>query len=389
MTFAEFFAGIGLVRLGLEQAGWDCRYANDINMSKAEIYRLNFGDKDLVVKDVAHVTREEVPTVDLAAASFPCQDLSLAGKRSGLAGERSGTFSEFARILRELKDDGRRPPLVLLENVTGLLTSHGGKDIRSVVKCLNDLGYSCDLLLIDAVRFVPQSRPRVFVIGVSAQLDQTLTWLQASQVPSHPFRPLIVQQVVERNLDLRWHFLDLPAPPAKGQQTLRDLVEESAVVKFLGDRLETELSYIRDRSRERLETALRVARNTGEAVYMAGFKRMRKGLVSLEIRDDDVAGCLRALSGGSSRQLLVAAYPDGTVGIRFMTAREYARLQGVPNTYRLPPNERNAVHAFGDAVAVPVLAWLGDVLRLTLKTNLDAQSRVALDLTDEVLVVNS
>ena len=385
MTFAEFFAGIGLVRLGLEQAGWACHYANDINRAKAEMYRLNFGGAHLEVGDVVEVHGSDVPTVTLATASFPCQDLSLAGKRGGLAGERSGTFSEFARILGELAAEDRHPRAVMLENVTGLLTSHKGADIRVLLESLNSLGYACDLLVIDAVRFVPQSRPRVFILGLRggpARAQQS-----DEEALDHPFRPAAVRKVVENNADLRWQFLDLPAPPTRTKTLLADVVERSQP-PMNGERLARERSYIRDRSQARLETALAQARMTGERVYLAGYKRMRKGLVSLETRDDAVAGCLRALSGGSSWQLLVEARPDGEVSIRFMTAREYARLQGVPDSFILPADERLAVHAFGDAVAVPVVAWLGTVLARALEVNHDAERRVPLDRADEALVVN-
>lgn len=110
-----------------------------------------------------HLRGSDIPTVDVATASFPCTDLSVAGNRAGLAGAESGLFWEFARLLGEMAE--RRPPVVLLENVLGFANSHGGEDLRTAVRELNRLGYFCDVIVADASWFVPQSRQRLFVIG--------------------------------------------------------------------------------------------------------------------------------------------------------------------------------------------------------------------------------
>ena len=156
MKFAEFFAGVGLVRLGLERGGWQAVYANDNSESKQRFYEANFGSGEFDLRDIAEVHGDDIPEVDLATASFPCTDLSLAGNRAGLEGTESGTFWEFVRILKEMKS--RRPRQVFLENVTGFLSSHAGADFRASIQSLNSLGYVCDAMVVDAVNFVPQSR---------------------------------------------------------------------------------------------------------------------------------------------------------------------------------------------------------------------------------------
>jgi DNA (cytosine-5)-methyltransferase 1 len=131
-TFAGFFAGIGLMRIGLERARWQIAFANDIDEDKWRMYRDHFGETgEFVLADVHQLDVVTVPTVSLATASFPCNDLSLAGSRKGLAGEQSSAFWGFMEVLKKL--DRRRPPLVLLENVTGFLTSHD-EDDRFVMK---------------------------------------------------------------------------------------------------------------------------------------------------------------------------------------------------------------------------------------------------------------
>ena len=164
-TFAEFFAGIGLMRVGLEQGGWTATFANDIADDKYEMYSAHFRDENshFVVQDIHELDAEDIPSVTLATASFPCNDLSLAGMGRGLGGKHSSSYWGFVRILEEMEE--RRPPIVLLENVAGFLTSHGGRDLQAALLALNRLGYAVDPMIIDASRFVPQSRVRLFVVG--------------------------------------------------------------------------------------------------------------------------------------------------------------------------------------------------------------------------------
>ena len=123
--------------------------------------------------------------------SFPCQDLSLAGVGAGLKGERSGTFYPFWDVVRALKAEGRAPKLIALENVCGTLTSHGGKDFEAICRTFAEAGYRCGALVINADLFVPQSRPRLFVIGVRADvaIDPALLVARAPRPLPHP-RPV-------------------------------------------------------------------------------------------------------------------------------------------------------------------------------------------------------
>ncbi|HSK42139.1 MAG TPA: DNA cytosine methyltransferase, partial [Arenibaculum sp.] len=164
-TFYEFFAGGGMARLGLGQA-WQCVFANDFDPVKVAAYRANFGADHLHHGDVWKLGAGDLPgQADLAWASSPCQDFSLAGGRAGLNGGRSSAFFGFWRLIEALNGEGRAPRLVVIENVTGLLTSHGGKDFEALCGALMGQGYRFGALEIDAARFTPQSRPRVFVVA--------------------------------------------------------------------------------------------------------------------------------------------------------------------------------------------------------------------------------
>jgi DNA (cytosine-5)-methyltransferase 1 len=137
-SFAEFFAGIGLMRIGLEHGGWNIAFANDIDEDKWQMYQDHFGDTgEFIVEDVHNLKPAQVPTVGLATASFPCNDLSLAGARHGLAGAQSCAFWGFIDVLKAMKRERRLPPLVLLENVPGFLNSHCGHEFEDALIVLN------------------------------------------------------------------------------------------------------------------------------------------------------------------------------------------------------------------------------------------------------------
>ncbi|MFO1051886.1 MAG: DNA cytosine methyltransferase [Planctomycetota bacterium] len=138
--------------------GWRCLFANDFSAKKAAAYRANFPPAtDLVVQDIRKLTADDLPgQAMLAWASFPCQDLSLAGERRGLSGDRSGTFWPFWNLDGDLSSRERRVPIIVLENVVGALTSRGGRDFSSIVERLADSGYRVGALVnADAALWVP------------------------------------------------------------------------------------------------------------------------------------------------------------------------------------------------------------------------------------------
>lgn len=147
-TYLEFFAGGGMARAGLGES-WRCLFANDFDQMKVQTYQANWGTGDIRHKDVASLALSDLPVhaVDLVWASFPCQDLSLAGSYRGLGRERdkvatrSGTFWPFWKLIRGLVQDGRAPSAIVLENVYGCLKSREGRDFASIASALADLDY--------------------------------------------------------------------------------------------------------------------------------------------------------------------------------------------------------------------------------------------------------
>jgi DNA (cytosine-5)-methyltransferase 1 len=319
---AEFFAGIGLVRRALEGEGFRIVFANDIEPTKAVLYQANFDASDLVVGDVCSVRGRDVPDIDVATASFPCTDLSLAGNRAGLAGKQSGMFWEFARVLDEMGK--RRPSVVMLENVPGFATSRGGQDMRDALAKLAGLGYQCDVIPVDARWFVPQSRPRMFIVG-SRRHD------------------LVASPLLRRE----------PPVCAETLSAYVDRLSSEDPRWWPADRLGR---FLRSLSPIQAERVAKL-RCVGKLEWSTAYRRTRNGCAVWEVRPDSVSGCLRTARGGSSKQAVMET-GHGDVRVRWMSAREYARLQGAPDFHIDDVSENAAIFGFGDAVCVPAVAWV-------------------------------
>lgn len=347
--FAEFFSGIGLVREALEPIGWRCVFANDIAPGKAQMYVERFGDVDLAVDDVNALSIDDLPmNLDLMTASFPCIDLSLAGNRAGLAGRHSGTIWPFLDLV-EHQCRRSAPPLLLLENVTGFLTSHGGRDLATVCERIAELGYCIDLAVVDARWFTPQSRPRLFVTAWQGIPDR-LPDRRSSRL-----RPPAIRRFQVARPDLPFADLSLPEPPVQGNDHLVDLLDEVEVNDELWWPRERTAETIRSMNplhRQRVGDLL-AGKRDGVATL---FRRRRNGRTVGEIRPDRIAGCLRTPQGGSSVQFLVDCR-TGEARIRPLTGREYGRLQGAGD-FPITVGHRQARMGFGDAVCVPAVRWL-------------------------------
>ncbi|CAN5435248.1 DNA cytosine methyltransferase [soil metagenome] len=355
-TAADFFAGIGLVGEGLRHGGWTVKYAVDYDENKKVMYENHFGPGHYHIKDVGQVSVKEVPDVALIHASFPCTDTSIAGSRGGIHNGESASFWKFIRILDEMQE--KRPPIAMLENVEGLLTSNSGDDIRAVLEALSDLGYSVDIMLIDAKHFVPQSRVRLFIIGVLNGNTQNVFELEAMLQGTSALRPPKIQHVIRKNSHLNWHIRHLPALPERTTM-LKDIVDQAAEW-WPKERTEYLLNQMFDRHKQKINELMAI----DEWSYATAFRRMRKrdgkSRSTAEIRTDGIAGCLRTPKGGSARQILIRA-GKGRVDARLLNGIECARLMGVPD-YRIKEDLGfNAVlFGFGDAVCASVVEWLAE-----------------------------
>jgi DNA (cytosine-5)-methyltransferase 1 len=357
-TFAEFFAGVGLMRIGLERQGWKIAFANDICPDKYEMYSAHFEDADdhFVVEDIHKLKADEIPTVALATASFPCNDLSLAGGRAGLKGRQSSAFFGFTQILRDMGP--RRPRLVLLENVTGFLTSHAGKDFRTAMLELNRLGYAVDPFIVDAVNFVPQSRARLFVVAelvgdpaVSVQEKPKNAEFFESEI-----RPRALAEFIFHNPGINWRLRTLPPLPKSIRRltsVLEDLPHDSP--EWWNEK---RTAYLLNQMSQRHRIIADRMINAAGWSFGTVFRRVRAGGSMAELRVDGIAGCLRTPRGGSGRQILVKV-GFGEFHARLLTPRECARLMGAAD-FVISGSLNQALFGFGDAVCVPVIEWIAE-----------------------------
>jgi DNA (cytosine-5)-methyltransferase 1 len=363
-TYLEFFAGGGMARAGLGES-WRCLFANDFDGMKVETYEANWGTGDIKQKDVASLALSDLPAhaVDLVWASFPCQDLSLAGGYRGLGRERdkvatrSGTFWPFWKLIRGLAQDGRAPRAIVLENVYGCLTSREGKDFASISSALAELDYRFGAAVLDAAHFVPQSRPRVFFIAFRG--DQSIPASLIAEGPQESWHPTALVQAhagVTAAVKQNWIWWRISRPLTRNS-TFADLIEDAPTAVKWHSAAHTNyiLNLMSSLNRQKVSDAIKSGRRVVGTVYRRtrpdenGVKRQRA-----EVRFDDVAGCLRTPAGGSSRQVILVV-EGKTVRSRLLSPREAARLMGLDDDYVLPERYNHAYHVCGDGVCVPVV----------------------------------
>lgn len=349
-----------MARAGLGR-DWECVFANDNDAEKAAAYELNWGPGTLRLGDIEKVGIEEIPReIDLAWASFPCQDLSLAGNQAGLRASRSGTFWPFWRLISASASARSAPKIVALENVCGAISSHGGADFQAICGALSKTGYRFGAIVIDAVRFVPQSRPRLFIIAVheDAPIPSEIT----SHGPNAEITPGSLEAAHNRlpsAIRAQWVWWNVPLPHS-AKRTLSAIVEgapqgvawnESAATAKL-------LEMMSPANRRKVAQAA----SFRARIYGTIYKRTRpdqtgKRRQHAEVRFDGIAGCLRTPTGGSSRQTLIEV-TGHAIRTRLLSPREAARLMGLPDSYRLPAKYNAAYHLAGDGVVVPVVRHL-------------------------------
>ena len=281
--------------------------------------------------------------------------------------------------MKALVEEGRAPRIIVLENVCGTLTSHDGKDFAAICSALNEAGYRYGAAVIDAALFVPQSRPRLFIIAVRDDLDLPIEILAAEPSPTWYTRTLqTAYEKLNPSVKDKWIWWAIPEPPQRNTR-FADLIEDNPTNVNWHTPEETRqlLAMMSDVNLAKVTEAKKAERRMVGAIYKRtrrdenGFKVQRA-----EIRFDDVAGCLRTPAGGSSRQLIMVV--EGmSVKSRLISSRETARLMGLPDEYKLPENYNEAYHLTGDGVVVPVVRHLAAYTFEAILTHLSNRTREA------------
>lgn len=365
--YYEFFAGVGMARMGLG-ADWRCLFANDCDTLKEHSYVQNWDGEHFDARDVGQVRASDLTGfADLAWASFPCQDLSQAGTKKGIgsadsgAATRSGAVWPFLNIMQSLADEGRHPTLLALENVVGLLNANGGADFKALCTALAGLGYRFGAVVADAAHFVPQSRPRAFVIAVRREVP--VPRFLCADLPQSPWHtPILLRAKAALPVDMAkdWIWWSPGAPPSAKEFQLSDIVDTSDEAEWNGDEATARiLAMMSPPQVDRLDAA----KAAGKPVIGSLYLRMRpsgpqgENVQRAEIAFGETLGCLRTPKGGASRPRIIVV--DGEcVRTRLLSVREAALLMGLDGNFKLPSTYHECFRLIGDGVVPAVVRFL-------------------------------
>lgn len=295
----DLFAGVGGIRLGFDKAGFETVFANDFEKNCKPTYDLNFEKSKLTVEDITKIEVDDLPEFDFLLGGFPCQAFSIAGYRKGFEDEkgRGNLFFDIARIIK-----ARQPEGFLLENVKNLRTHDGGNTFKVIEETLHALGYHIKHKVLNSMEYgnVPQNRERIYIVGFK---DSKKT--EAFEFPSPIELSKSIKDVLEKEVDERYYYNDKPLY----EKIKNDITEENEAYQW-------RRQYVR---------------------------KNKKG----------VFPTLTANMGMGGHNVPIVF--DGK-GIRKLTPRECFRVQGFPDSYKLPKIADSALYKqAGNSVSVPVL----------------------------------
>lgn len=301
-SFIDLFAGIGGMRIAFDRAGGHCVYSNEWNKYSQQTYFANFGEQP--DGDITQVNEKDIPDHDILVAGFPCQPFSIAGvskknslgRKTGFADKTQGTlFFDVCRILKE-----KRPKAFMLENVKNLCSHDKGRTFQVIKESLNELDYEVFHAILDGQNYVPQHRERIIIVGFD-------------------------RKRYGKDIDFKFNLT-----PKNPKPVMRDILDKDVEAKYtLSDKL---WAYLQN--------------------YAAKHKAAGNGF-----------GYGIAPLGGVSRTISARYYKDGSEILiaqegknpRRLTPRECARLQGFPDSFKIPVSDTQAYRQFGNSVVVPLM----------------------------------
>ena len=319
--FIDLFAGIGGFRLAMQNLGGKCVFTSEWDKEAKRTYKANFGERPF-----GDITKEETKAFipdgfDLLCAGFPCQAFSIAGKRGGFEDTRGTLFFDVAEIIKR-----KKPKAIFLENVKGLRNHNGGKTLATILNVLrNDLGYFVpEPQIINAKDFgVPQNRERIYIVGFRNDLG-----IDSFKYPKPTNKKVAFSDIKEKEVPPTKYFLST--------QYVQTLINHKARHEGKGNGF----GY-----------AIIPDDGISNAIVVGGMGRERNLVLDHRITD-----------------FTPTTHIKGTVnreGIRKMTPREWARLQGFPDNYLIPVADASAYKQFGNSVAVPAIqATANEILKL-------------------------
>ena len=413
-TTGEMFSGIGGFRFGLEKAkSWEsrqlggrrecsdsegdgedeqcaenssfrCVWANDWDKYACQIYRKHYGDKELVEGDIRTIDANTIPDFELLTAGFPCQSFSLAGKRKGFEDTRGTLFYEVARIA-----EAKRPRLLLLENVKGLLSNDEGRTFATIIQTLDGLGYDVEWQVLNSKHFgVPQNRERVFIVG-------HLRGTGSRQV--FPIREASAVSVGKREDESQSGETSVALEASYGKnKSLSNMVydghhkqftEEMGILTGRENRQGTNWLVVADRTRSYANLGRNLESPKSVTNALSGVQKdnlvlaVETAFTKANMKQGRFSKECHSLDGGKSKGvMLLDGHPDGKprtclregrvldlafdgVKIRRLTPVECERLQGFPDGWTEGVSDTQRYKLLGNAVTVNVVEFLGWRLR--------------------------
>jgi DNA (cytosine-5)-methyltransferase 1 len=319
--FIDLFAGIGGFRLAMQNLGGKCVFTSEWDKEAKRTYKANFGERPF-----GDITKEETKAFipdefDLLCAGFPCQAFSIAGKRGGFEDTRGTLFFDVAEIIKR-----KKPKAIFLENVKGLRNHNGGKTLATILNVLrNDLGYFVpEPQIINAKDFgVPQNRERIYIVGFRKDLG-----IEGFEYPKPTNKKVVFADIKEKVVPSTKYFLST--------QYVQTLINHKARHEGKGNGF----GY-----------AIIPDDGVSNAIVVGGMGRERNLVLDYRITDFTP---ITHIKGTVNRE-----------GIRKMTPREWARLQGFPDEFLIPVADASAYKQFGNSVAVPAIqATANEILNL-------------------------
>ncbi len=308
----DLFAGIGGIRLGFEKAGFKTVFANDFEKACADTYDLNFKTSKLVVEDIREIGIDDLPDFDFLLGGFPCQAFSIAGHRQGFEDDkdRGNLFFDIAKILK-----ARRPTGFLLENVKNLKNHDGGKTFKIIRETLENLGYSVKYKVLNTMEYgnIPQNRERIYIVGFKEQRH-----CDNFEFPSPIKLKTKVLDLLENKIDDKYYY--------NGKPLYEKLKND---VKTPGRVYQWRRKYVRENKKGVCPT---LTANMGTGGHNVPIVKDKKG-------------------------------------IRKLTPRECALLQGFPKTFKLPNKLSDSAlyKQLGNSVSVTVVEAVAEKMMNAIK----------------------
>lgn len=306
ITFIDLFAGIGGFRVALEQSGATCVFSSEIDKYAVQVYKANFNEEPH--GDITQTKEQDVPAHDVLCAGFPCQAFSDFGNRKGFGDPRGTLFFEIVRLAKHHK-----PKVVLLENVQGLTWHDEGKTFKTILNSLEEIGYKVYWKILDSLMFdVPQHRKRIFIVGVRSDIDKEFIF------PNGKMTSKTMKDIVEQNVDAN-HFI--------AEQRYEHVLDQKAHGKCQYSHFLIEPDgYAHTLLTSKYEHNLVVDHSTPTGKFHN----------------------VKAKTAKSAR--------INKQHVRRLTPKEYCRLQGFPDAFKVPVSNKQAYRLFGNAVTVPVVS---------------------------------